>query len=44
MHRTHLKRFVRQQLRNDAWAEVTYSETLIAALEKLESFDNWSQL
>ena len=34
MHRTHLIRFERQQLRNDAWAENADSETLIAALEK----------
>jgi len=40
MHRTHLILFARQQLRNDAWAEVTDSETLIASLEKPESFDN----
>jgi precorrin-6x reductase len=40
MHRLQLIRFVRQQLRNDAWAEVTDFETLIAALEKPESFDN----
>ena len=44
MHRTHLIRFARQQLRNDKWAEDTDSETLIAALEKPESFGNWSQL
>jgi len=46
MHRTHLMRFARLQLRqrNHPWPEDASSETLIAALQKPQSFCNWSQL
>jgi RNA polymerase sigma-70 factor (TIGR02943 family) len=39
-----LMRFARTQLRNDAWAEDAVSETLLAALEKPQSFAGQSQL
>jgi RNA polymerase sigma-70 factor (ECF subfamily) len=39
-----LMRFARVQLRNDAWAEDAVSETLLAALEKPQSFGGQSQL
>ncbi|MBK8529595.1 MAG: sigma-70 family RNA polymerase sigma factor [Rubrivivax sp.] len=39
-----LLRFARNQLRNDAWAEDAVSETLLAALEKPQSFGGQSQL
>lgn len=42
--RTPLMRFARAQLRNDAWAEDAVSETLLAALEKPQSFAGQSQL
>lgn len=42
--RTPLLRFARTQLRNDAWAEDAVSETLLAALEKPQSFAGGSQL
>lgn len=40
----YLLRFARLQLRNDAWAEDTVSETVLAALAKPQSFANRSQL
>ncbi|MET0383192.1 MAG: sigma-70 family RNA polymerase sigma factor [Burkholderiaceae bacterium] len=39
-----LLRFARTQLRNEAWAEDAVSETIIAALEKPQSFAGQSQL
>jgi RNA polymerase sigma-70 factor (TIGR02943 family) len=42
--RPQLLRFARTQLRNDAWAEDAVSETLVAALEKPQSFAGQSQL
>ena len=39
-----LLRFARTQLRNDAWAEDAVSETVVAALEKPQSFAGQSQL
>lgn len=42
--RPQLLRFARAQLRNDAWAEDAVSETLLAALEKPQSFGGRSQL
>ena len=39
-----LLRYARSQLRNDAWAEDAVSETLLAALEKPQSFAGQSQL
>ena len=42
--RAALLRFARAQLRNDAWAEDAVSETLLAALEKPQSFAGQSQL
>lgn len=43
-HQAYLLRFARLQLRNDAWAEDAVSETLLAALEKPQSFGGQSQL
>jgi RNA polymerase sigma-70 factor (ECF subfamily) len=40
----YLLRFARLQLRNDAWAEDAVSDTLLAALEKPQSFGGQSQL
>jgi RNA polymerase sigma-70 factor (TIGR02943 family) len=42
--RDYLLRFARLQLRNEAWAEDAVSETLLAALNKPQAFDNRSQL
>ena len=42
--RPQLLRFARTQLRNDAWAEDAVSDTLLAALEKPQSFAGQSQL
>lgn len=42
--RTPLLRFARAQLRNEAWAEDAVSETLLAALEKPQSFGGQSHL
>ena len=42
--RPQLLRFARSQLRNDAWAEDAVSDTLLAALEKPQSFAGNSQL
>jgi RNA polymerase sigma-70 factor (TIGR02943 family) len=42
--RPYLMRFARLQLRNDAWAEDAVAETLLAALEKPESFGGKSSL
>jgi RNA polymerase sigma-70 factor (ECF subfamily) len=42
--RPQLLRFARAQLRNDAWAEDAVSDTLLAALEKPQSFAGRSQL
>lgn len=39
-----LLRFARTQLRNEAWAEDAVSDTLLAALEKPQSFAGQSQL
>jgi RNA polymerase sigma-70 factor (ECF subfamily) len=39
-----LLRYARLQLRNDAWAEDAVSETLLAALERPQSFAGRSQL
>ncbi len=43
-HRGYLLKFARLQLRNEAWAEDAVSETLLAALNKPQAFDNRSQL
>ena len=42
--RPQLLRFARSQLRNDAWSEDAVSDTLLAALEKPQSFAGRSQL
>lgn len=42
--RSYLLRFARLQLRNDAWAEDVVAETMLAALEKPESFGGKSKL
>ena len=42
--RPQLLRFARHQLRNEAWAEDAVSDTLLAALEKPQSFSGSSQL
>jgi RNA polymerase sigma-70 factor (TIGR02943 family) len=42
--RPQLMRFARSQLRNDAWAEDAVSETLLAALERPQSFAGQSQI
>ena len=42
--RPQLLRFARTQLRNDAWAEDAVSESLLAALERPQSFGGQSQL
>jgi RNA polymerase sigma-70 factor (TIGR02943 family) len=42
--RPQLIRFARVQVRNDAWAEDAVSETLLAALERPQSFAGQSQL
>ena len=42
--RPQLMRFARSQLRNAAWAEDAVSDTLLAALEKPQSFAGQSQL
>lgn len=42
--RSYLLRFARLQLRNDAWAEDVVAETVLAALEKPESFGGKSKL
>ncbi|MDE3009288.1 MAG: sigma-70 family RNA polymerase sigma factor [Pseudomonadota bacterium] len=42
--RAMLLRFARLQLRNDAWAEDAVSETVLAALERPQSFAGRSQL
>ena len=42
--RPQLIRFARTQLRNEAWAEDAVSDTLLAALEKPQSFAGLSQL
>ena len=42
--RPQLLRFARTQLRNEAWAEDAVSETLLAAIEKPQSFAGQSQL
>lgn len=42
--RTQLLRFARAQLRNDAWAEDAVSDTVVAALERPQSFGGQSQL
>ncbi|MBL8310646.1 MAG: sigma-70 family RNA polymerase sigma factor [Burkholderiales bacterium] len=42
--RNYLLRFARLQLRNDAWAEDVVAETLLAALEKPQSFGGRSSL
>jgi len=44
MLRPQLLRFARTQLRNDAWAEDAVSESLLAALERPQSFGGQSQL
>ncbi|MDD0839465.1 sigma-70 family RNA polymerase sigma factor [Curvibacter sp. HBC61] len=43
-HRAYLLRFARLQLRNDAWAEDAVSETLLAALNRPQAFQQQSQL
>ena len=43
-HRGYLLKFARLQLRNETWAEDAVSETLLAALNKPQAFDNRSQL
>ncbi len=42
--RTYLLRFARLQLRNDAWAEDVVADTMLAALEKPQSFAGKSSL
>ena len=42
--RPQLLRYARSQLRNEAWAEDAVSDTLLAALEKPQSFAGGSQL
>ena len=42
--RSYLLRFARLQLRNDAWAEDVVAETMLAALEKPQSFGGRSSL
>jgi RNA polymerase sigma-70 factor (TIGR02943 family) len=42
--RPQLLRYARNQLRNDAWAEDAVSETLLAALEKPQSYTGMAQL
>ena len=42
--RTYLLRFARLQLRNDTWAEDVVAETMLAALEKPDSFGGKSNL
>lgn len=42
--RGYLLRFARLQLRNDAWAEDVVAETMLAALEKPDSFGGKSSL
>jgi RNA polymerase sigma-70 factor (ECF subfamily) len=42
--RNYLLRFARLQLRNDAWAEDVVAETMLAALEKPQSFGGKSSL
>lgn len=42
--RSYLLRFARLQLRNDAWAEDVVAETMLAALEKPQSFGGKSSL
>src|SRR5882672_12055339 len=42
--RPQLLRFARAQLRNDAWAEDAVSDTVLAALERPQSFSGGSQL
>lgn len=42
--RSYLLRFARLQLRNDTWAEDVVSETLLAALDRPQSFAGRSQL
>ncbi|WP_293999388.1 sigma-70 family RNA polymerase sigma factor [Sphaerotilus sp.] len=42
--RPQLLRYARNQLRNDAWAEDAVSETLLAALEKPQSYAGSAQL
>lgn len=42
--RDYLMRFARLQLRNEAWAEDAVSETLLAALNKPQSYGQRSQL
>lgn len=42
--RPQLLRYARSQLRNDAWAEDAVSDTLLAALERPQSFGGQSQL
>ena len=42
--RPQLMRFARAQLRNDAWAEDAVSDTVLAALERPQSFSGGSQL
>ena len=44
MLRPQLLRFAHKQLRNDAWAEDAVSETVLAALERPQSFAGQSQL
>lgn len=43
-HRPALLRYARLQLRNESWAEDAVSETLLAALEKPQSFEGRAQL
>lgn len=42
--RSNLLRYARLQLRNDAWAEDVVSETVVAALDKAQSFAGQAQL
>ena len=42
--RSYLMRFARLQLRNDTWAEDVVAETMLAALEKPDSFGGKSSL
>ena len=42
--RTYLLKFAHLQLRNETWAEDVVSETILAALDKPQAFENRSQL
>jgi RNA polymerase sigma-70 factor (ECF subfamily) len=43
-HRPYLLKFARLQLRNETWAEDAVSETVLAALNRPQAFQQQSQL